>query len=294
MTDNPYYSGPVSDHFDGTRFHIAGSRTDRDGRALLRWQASMWSRPKWPKTWPGKQTVPDARVMGEALRVTNVGHATMLIQTQGLNILIDPVWSQRASPVQWAGPRRVNAPGIKLADLPPLDLILVSHNHYDHMDEATLSSLVATHRPRVLTPLGNDTILRAFRRPVQAEAFDWGDVADVAPGVRIHFEPAQHWSARWVNDRRMALWASFVIETPAGKILHIADTGYGTGEIFRGLRKKHGPDAPSPSCRSAPTIRAGSCATSMSTPRRQSASSWKSRHHTRSPITGARSGSPTR
>ena len=178
--------------------------------------------------------------MGDALRVTYVGHATMLIQTQGLNILTDPVWSERASPFQWLGPRRVNAPGIALDALPPLDLILLSHSHYDHMDSATLMALSQTHRCRILTPLGNDAILRNFSVPVTAEAFDWGACVEIAAGVRVHFEPAQHWSARSLRDRRMALWASFVIETPGGKILHIGDTGYGDGSIFRALHRKHG------------------------------------------------------
>ncbi len=242
MTDNPYYNGPVSDHFDGSSFFFRRVVSDRSRGALLRWQASMWSRPPWPKTFPSPfRDTPPARVEGDALRVVPVGHATMLVQTQGLNILVDPVWSERASPVQWAGPRRVNAPGIALDDLPPLDLILLSHNHYDHMDAQTLMTLARTRPCRILTPLGNDTILRKFATPIPSEAHDWGDIVDVAPGVRVHFEPAQHWSARGISDRRKALWSSFVIETPGGKIYHVADTGYGDGAIFRDLFVKHGP-----------------------------------------------------
>ena len=198
------------------------------------------NRPAWPKSWPSTQTRPRERVEGDGLRVTYVGHATMLIQTRGLNILTDPVWSERASPYSWIGPRRVNAPGIALDDLPLLDLILLTHSHYDHMDSATLMRLAKARPCRILTPLGNDTILRSFRTPVTAEAFDWGACVDVGTDVRVHFEPTQHWSARTLRDRRMALWASFVIETPAGKILHIGDTGYGDGSIYRALHRKHG------------------------------------------------------
>jgi L-ascorbate metabolism protein UlaG (beta-lactamase superfamily) len=243
VADNPYYSGPVSDHFDGERFFINRARTDRTRGAMLRWQIeARRTRPEWPKAWPSPfRDRPPARIEGAALRVVPVGHATMLIQTQGLNILVDPVWSERASPLRWIGPRRVNAPGIAFDDLPPLDLILVSHNHYDHMDAATLMRLARERPCRILTPLGNDAILRKFSTPVKAEAYDWGDVVDVAPGVRVHFEPSQHWSARGLSDRRMALWAAFVIETPAGKIYHIGDTGYGDGAIFRALHRKHGP-----------------------------------------------------
>ena len=108
-----------------------------------------------------------------SLRVSYVGHASLLIQTAGLNILLDPVWSKRASPFRFVGPKRVNDPGIAFADLPPIDVVLVSHGHYDHLDVATLSRLAAAHRPRVITPLGNDTIMRNHDPAIAAEAYDW-------------------------------------------------------------------------------------------------------------------------
>ncbi len=237
---NPYYSGPVSDHFDGTHFFLKGAATDKGPLAVLRWQFSQRERPAWPKAWPSTQTKPEPRVEGDALRVTYVGHATMLIQTAGLNILTDPVWSERASPYSFIGPKRINAPGIRIEDLPKLDLILLSHNHYDHMDSATLMRLARENPCRIVTPLGNDKILSNFRTPMKADAYDWGQSVDIAPGITVHLGPSQHWSARGLNDRRMALWASFVIDTPGGKILHIGDTGYGTGEIFHELHRKPG------------------------------------------------------
>ncbi|MDE2365065.1 MAG: MBL fold metallo-hydrolase [Hyphomicrobiales bacterium] len=241
MPRNPYYSGPPSDHFDGERFFLpGGKRTDKSRADLARWQFGERNRPAWPKQFPaGPPDRPPPRVDGARLRVTHVGHASFLVQTQGVNLLIDPVWSQRASPLQRIGPRRVNAPGLLFEDLPPLDAVLVSHNHYDHMDSATLKRLAAARPCPVLTPLGNDAILRKIDRRIEAHAFDWGEVADIGP-VRVHFEPAQHWSARRLSDRRMALWCAFVIETGAGKLYHIADTGYGDGEIFRALHRKHG------------------------------------------------------
>ena len=93
------------------------------------------------------------------MRVTWIGHATVLVQTQGLNILTDPIWSERASPFSFAGPRRVRAPGVRFEDLPRIDLVLVSHNHYDHMDLPTLRRLWERDRPLIVTSLGNDTIL---------------------------------------------------------------------------------------------------------------------------------------
>ena len=119
---------------------------------------------KWPEWAPSPYADrPPARVEGAGLRISYVGHASFLVQTAGLNILLDPVWSKRASPFRFIGPKRVNDPGIAFADLPPIDVVLVSHGHYDHLDLATLSRLAAAHRPRVITPLGNDTIMRNAR-----------------------------------------------------------------------------------------------------------------------------------
>ena len=237
---NPYYSGPVSDHFDGLRFFIEGVQ-EKSRLDFLRWQTSG-GRVKWPEAFPSPFTdKPPARVEGGALRVSYVGHATLLIQTHGLNILIDPVWSERASPVQFAGPRRENAPGVALADLPPLDYVLVSHNHYDHLDLVTLGVLANAHpKAQFLSPLGNDAIMQDAVPLARQRTCDWGARVEIGPGAALHFEPCYHWSARGVFDRRMALWSAFVIETPAGKIYHIADTGFGDGALFRQAREKHG------------------------------------------------------
>ena len=126
---------------------------------------------------------PPARVAGADWRVCYVGHASFLIQTAGLNMLLDPVWSKRASPFRFVGPRRVNDPGIAFADLPPIDVVLVSHGHYDHLDLTTLSRLAAAHRPRIITPLGNDTIMRNHDPAIAAEAHDWHDRINVGGGV---------------------------------------------------------------------------------------------------------------
>ena len=145
---NRYYSGPPSDHFDGTLFFNPDGQPPGRFADLLKWQLSG-QRSKWPATNPSPfpQAKPAAKVEGAELTVTMVGHSTLLIQTAGLNILTDPVWSQRASPFSFAGPKRVNPPGIAFADLPPIDLVLVSHNHYDHLDLATLKRLKAEPRP---------------------------------------------------------------------------------------------------------------------------------------------------
>jgi L-ascorbate metabolism protein UlaG (beta-lactamase superfamily) len=240
MSRNRYYSGPVSDHFDGSRFFLAGGPSDRALTDLLRWRLGE-KRAPWPKSFPTPfADRPPARVEGRALRVAPIGHASFLIQTRGLNLLVDPVYARRASPWQWIGPARVNGPGVAFDDLPPIDVILVSHNHYDHLDLAALSALNAKHRPRILTPLGNDSILAAYDRALKSEVFDWGARVELSRGVAVHFEPACHWSARGLGDRRMALWCAFAVETPDGAIYCIGDTGLGDGGIFRDIQQKHG------------------------------------------------------
>ena len=137
---NPYYVGPPSDHFDGERFFNPGQpSTDRSLREMLRWQLSG-GRAAWPKHVAITAARPAPRV--DDLAITMVGHASLLIQVAGLNILLDPVWSDRASPVSFAGPTRVTPPGIAFDDLPPIDVVLISHNHYDHLDAATLARLM--------------------------------------------------------------------------------------------------------------------------------------------------------
>ena len=140
--------------------------------------------------------------------MTLVGHASFLIQTAGLNLLVDPVWSERASPFSFAGPKRVNAPGIAFEDLPRIDVVLVTHNHYDHLDAETLRRLAKVHSPRIVTPLGNDTIMWQAGVEGEMSAHDWGDAVALSDALTVHFEPAQHWSARGVFDRLQALWAS--------------------------------------------------------------------------------------
>lgn len=238
MPRNPYYSGPVSDHFDGTRFFVPGHVTDKTRAEMRRWRSER-NGPPWPPAPPCFRDRPPARVEGAALRVSFIGHASFLVQTQGVNLLIDPVFSQRASPVGFAGPKRATAPGIVFEDLPEIDAILLTHNHYDHMDAASLRRLARTRPCPAIVPLGNDAILRRIDRRIAARALDWGERIDVA-GVGIHLEPALHWSQRTLFDRRMALWGSFVVETAAGRLWALGDTGFGDGSLFSRIGEKHG------------------------------------------------------
>ena len=233
---NAYYSGPPSDHFDGTRFYNPGGATPKGLGDLLRWRFGE-SREPWPDAVGVRRAKPDAEVAG--LRVTMVGHATVLIQAGGRNVLLDPVWSRRVSPVRFAGPARVTAPGVAFADLPRIDAVLLSHNHYDHMDLDTLRRLHAAHAMPVLTPLGNDTILRGAIDGIGARAGDWGDVLE-GGGVSARLLRAHHWSARGPRDRSHALWCSFALDTPAGRVLACGDTGYDRGRPYAAAAA-HGP-----------------------------------------------------
>ena len=242
---SPYYTGPVSDHFDGERFFDPYGASPKSRRDLLRWfvdRRRRGTKAKWPAWAPSPHADrPPARVEGASWRISYIGHVSFLIQTAGRNILLDPVWSKRASPFRLIGPKRVNEPGIAFAELPPIDVVLVSHGHYDHLDVRTLSRLAAAHRARVITPLGNDVIMRKFDRTIAAEAYDWGDRVDIGSGMAVTLVAARHWSARNLSDRNMTLWASFVIETPGGRIYFVADSGYGDGRYFRTAGERHGP-----------------------------------------------------
>ncbi len=237
-----YYEGAVSDHFDGIRFVDPHGMPPKSWPDVARFWSSRATRDGWPPWVPSPYAdTPPARVHGRALRISFVGHASFLLQTAGLNILIDPVWSERVSPFDFVGPKRVNDPGIAFAALPAIDIVLVSHNHYDHLDVATLSRLARRDAPRVITPLGNDTVMQAHDPVIKAEAYDWGDKVALGPGVEVTLAPMRHWSARGVLDRNKALWAAFILATPAGRIYHVADSGYGDGFRFREASPLYGP-----------------------------------------------------
>jgi N-acyl-phosphatidylethanolamine-hydrolysing phospholipase D len=160
--------------------------------------------------------------------VTWIGHATLLVEMDGVRFLTDPMWSKRASPLSWAGPARLVAPGIALEDLPPIDFVLISHNHYDHLDLPTLERL-AKRNPETTfyVPLGNAALLngRGITRVVE---LDWTQKNTFA-GVEIHCLPSQHWSKRGVGDDREALWSSWAVIGEERRFYFAGDTGYFSG-----------------------------------------------------------------
>jgi L-ascorbate metabolism protein UlaG (beta-lactamase superfamily) len=237
--DRIYYRGPVSGHYDGAHFFNPAAPPPpavNSGRFLNRMIGR--ERTPWPARVAVRQAMPPRRVEGSAMLVTWIGHATVLVQTRGLNILTDPIWSERASPFAFAGPQRVRAAGVRFEDLPRIDLVLISHNHYDHMDLPTLRRLWARDRPVIVTSLGNDAILRGGG--VGSIARDWGGRVAIRPGIEVIVERNHHWGSRWGADRNRALWSAFTVRLPGGNIFFAGDTGWGDGGWAREAAR-HGP-----------------------------------------------------
>lgn len=236
-----YYKGPKSHNFDGTHFYGPEYRKNNNFWEFLKWQFSGKSIP-WPKKVEVKHyAIPDSQVNGGTIKITNVGHVTFLIQTQGVNILTDPVWSNRASPFSFIGPKRIIDPGVKFENLPKIDVVWISHNHYDHLDLRTIDKLWKKFKPRIITPLGNDTIIKSYNKDIKVEAYDWYDKVSITQDVTLHLSPMHHWSARGLFDRNKALWSALTIETSAGNIYFVGDSGYGNGRYFKNDYKKFGP-----------------------------------------------------
>ena len=227
----------ISDHFDGTLFFnpdaaqpspsVPGQAPGRS-RSWWIWRlifGTDW--PEWPEvkdSSPGPSPV--NRVTEGILRITPVGHSTFLIQMDGLNILTDPIWSDRCSPVSWIGPKRHKKPGIRFEDLPPIDVVLVSHNHYDHLDFPTLKRLAKRGTQRAIVPLGNLDLVGDTGIPNVSE-FDWWQSTPLSENVMITLVPARHFSSRSLWDRNATLWGGFVISGPSGNVYFAGDTGYG-------------------------------------------------------------------
>lgn len=233
----PRHDGPPSGHFDGRRF-FHEPRVNKGFLTFLRWQLTREPQGEWVADLSAPETVrPPARVDGDALRVTFINHATVLIQTRGRNVLTDPIWSDRASPFQRIGPQRHLPPGVPFEDLPRIDAVLISHNHYDHMDLPTLHRLAARDDPLFLVPLANCPYFRRIPTDRCLE-FDWWESTDALPELRIHAVPARHWSRRGPFDTNRALWSGWVIEG-ARRIYFAGDTGY--GGHFAEIRARLGP-----------------------------------------------------
>jgi len=222
-TKPPADTAPTTDHFDGHRFFNPHAPAGKTLAELLRWQRTRHRAP-WPEHLDDPPFPPPGRTAADRISATFIGHSTFLVQLGGVAVLTDPVWSQRSSPIPFLGPRRVRRPGQCLATLPAVDLLLVSHNHYDHTDLPTLRLVQARWAPAVVTGFGNARHLaKAGIR--SALELDWWQSTQHA-GARITYVPAQHFSSRTPFDRNRSLWGGFVVEAGGAAVYFAADTGY--------------------------------------------------------------------
>ena len=208
---------------------------------ILKWIA-FEKRTAWP-AWVDSEISAEVKksVKPGEIHTVMINHATVLIQTSEANILTDPVFSERTSPVSWAGPKRRRSPGLKIKDLPPIDLVLVSHNHYDHMDLSSLVEIWKKFDPHFVLPLRNFHFLfEAGIYTSKVSELNWWEKFTFKKDLQIFLTPAQHWSARGTRDRNRSLWGGFWIEVgePKQRIFFAGDTGY--ADHFLSIQKKWG------------------------------------------------------
>ncbi|WP_460970311.1 MBL fold metallo-hydrolase [Spirosoma migulaei] len=221
----PRYKGPITNHFDGKKFFNPGM-PERTSGGLLKWllhrDKGPW--PEQPDAYIGAK--PATRIEGDSLVLTFVNHSTFLIQTNGLNILTDPVWSKRVGPTSWLGVKRKRPPGLRFEELPPIDVVLLSHNHYDHLDLPTIEKLVKAFNPLFVTPLGVSYLPKSVNGRITRE-LDWNDTLQVNEKLRLTCTQAQHFSNRGLGDRDETLWCGYLLHTSFGTTYFCGDSGYG-------------------------------------------------------------------
>lgn len=235
-----HISTPYPTHFDGSRFFNPDvPNIEKSFFDLLKWQLVESSTP-WPQHVDIVPRTPYIDLSQEEVGLTLINHATYLIQLEKASILTDPIYSLRCSPISWAGSKRVHLPGVAFDQLPQIDVVTISHNHYDHLDIPTLKLLAARSGETLfVVPIGDKSLLEKHGI-MHVQELDWGESIVLPQShITIHFEPAQHWSSRGIRDRRKSLWGSYVIETTHGKkIYHAGDTGYGLH--FSQIFERHG------------------------------------------------------
>ena len=209
----------------------------------IRWSfvvRRLWTTTISPRTFVAPRVANDGAILRAGTlnpSITWIGHSTLLVQINGVNILTDPQWSARASPVTWGGPLRLSPPGLAFEDLPRIDVVLISHDHYDHLDLATVKRLAAARDPLFLVPLG----LKAWfaeNGMTRVEELDWWQEREYR-AVKFVCVPAQHFSQRTLSDANQRLWASWAVLSPERRLYFSGDTGYFAG--FKEARQRLGP-----------------------------------------------------
>ena len=220
---------PVSDHSDGSTFHNldAAAETHKGFFALLKWKFGPA-----PQEWP-KELLKDAAepqvskpVDGDGLRITFINHATVLIQWKSINILTDPVLSEKLGPMSILNLKRYRDPGLTFENMPKIDYIFVSHNHYDHLDLPTIEKFEERDHPKYILPLGVGEYLPKSARDRIIELNWWESQKDEARGLEITLVPSQHWSRRSLTDTNKSLWGAAVFRANGRSVYFGGDTGY--------------------------------------------------------------------
>jgi len=230
----------IKPRFDGKRFSYPTDMEMGSHRDALRWALT-----RKPVKWPRNLTNPPAdkvieRIVDGSLRLTYINHATVLIQCDGLNLITDPVFSKRVSPVSFAGPKRYRPAGLAIEDLPPIDVILISHSHYDHLDVRSLRQLCIRDNPQVIAPLNHAALIDSVCTRPTVE-LSWWDSYSLDETSLVTLVPARHWTSRKPGDANQALWGGHVIRFSSGALYFAGDTGYGDGDHFRQACEHLGP-----------------------------------------------------
>lgn len=225
---------PITDHYNGKQFYLEGTHADKSFFNILKWSLN---RPdaKYPD-WIENKFKPELpkKIQSSEVFSTFVNHATFYLQTTNFNFLTDPVFSDRTSPVSFAGPKRVRPVGLTIEEIPEMQFVLISHNHYDHMDMSAIEELHKKFKPVFVVPLGNERYMNHIKE-IKIVELDWWQsttVENKGEKAIITLVPAQHWSARGLDDRRQALWGGFVVQANNQKIFFAGDTGY-NDKIFK-------------------------------------------------------------
>lgn len=232
---------PVSDHCDGVRFFTPGGMPLPGPRDIWRWWRER-KKPRWETHVITPRAAPPARAEDDPhVAATWINHSTFLLQFGGVNVITDPVFCERVGPFGFLGPRRFHAPGLIFETLPCIDAVLLSHDHYDHCDLATLRKLARRDQPRVFAPLGHRDLLKraGFTDIVEMDWWETQSLAPRAADLAITLTPAQHWTNRLSSARCSRLWGGFFLQTPTRRVYFAGDSGY-HAQFFKDIATRCG------------------------------------------------------
>ena len=211
---------------------------------FLKWKFSRDKPNNWPEL-PKKNTTPNKMLdnveASNEISITYINHSSLLIQTANVNVITDPIWSLKAGPFGMFGPKRHSYPGVNFNDLPRIDVILISHSHYDHLDNKSINMLTNDHDPILITGLGVSRYIDYCKKEKnKCVELGWWEKKSFQQ-LNFNYVPAYHWSSRYLIDKNTSLWGGFVIQTPNNNNVYFAgDTGYGNGEYFKQIKEKFG------------------------------------------------------